>query len=236
MKALAGAGNIDAAVETGTFRAEGTLALRQAVSRVWSVELSDELHGRAVARYGQRPGITFVKGSSDAVLPELLGSIDEPAIFWLDAHGGMVDMLSDTVFNPADEATQCPIVAELQALRDFAHADRSCILIDDARAFLGPLPGHRSADWPTLLDIVDLVRTGSDRHVTILDDVIICVPSALRTVVDDWWLGVVQTREGRDGHQQNLWEAYNPTPAVAARRLVKSLTPVALRRLYERHR
>jgi len=236
VRALATAGGIDVAIETGTFRAEGTLALREAVNRVWSVELSDELHRRAVARHGGRDGITFLQGSSDKVLPELVTTLDEPVIFWLDAHGGMVDMRTNEVFNPADEATQCPLVAELQAVRTFPHAASSCILIDDARAFSGPLPGHRPEDWPGLLEILDLIRLDPEPYVTILDDVIISVPAALRPVVDRWWFGQIEARDGRDGHQQNLWEAYNPTPGVAVRRLVKSLTPTPVRQLYDRYK
>ena len=236
IRALAAASGIQAAVETGTFRGEGALALREAVSRVWTVELSDELHRRAVTRYGDRPGITFIQGSSDEVVPKLTGLIDEPVIFWLDAHGGMVDLASDEIFSPAGEETQCPVVAELKAIKEFRYAGESCILIDDARAFLGPLPQHRASDWPSLLDLIDLLRADCDRYITILDDVVIAVPVGLRDVVDRWWLDQVSQRDGRDGYQQTLWEAYNPRPAIALRRLVKSLTPMSMRRLYDRHR
>jgi len=236
VRSLAAAGGIDAAVETGTFRAEGTVALREAVPRVWSIELSEDRHRRAEVRHGQREGITFLQGSSGVVLPELLSTLDEPVLFWLDAHGGMVDLLSNQVYNPADTGSQCPLVAELRAVRRYPHAARSCVLIDDARAFLGPLRGRRAGDWPALLEVLDLVRHDTDPYVTILDDVIISVPSDLRTVVDQWWLDQADQREGRDGHEQNLWDAYNPSPKVAVRRLVKSVTPVAVRRVYDRYR
>ncbi|MDQ3897683.1 MAG: class I SAM-dependent methyltransferase [Actinomycetota bacterium] len=236
VQALATAGGIDAAVETGTFRGEGTLVLREAVSKVWTVELSSELYERAVRRFGHRPGITVLHGSSDEMLPELAAVINEPVLFWLDAHGGMVDMAASEVYNPAGEATQCPVIAELHAIRQFPHVARSCVLIDDARAFLAPLPHHRAADWPSLLEIIDLLRGDADRYITILDDVIIAVPMALREVVDHWWLDQLEYREGRDGHEQKLWDAYNPTPGIAVRRLVKSLTPRTVRRLYDRHR
>jgi hypothetical protein len=236
LKALADASGIDAAIETGTYKAEGALALREAVGRVWSVELDGELYSRAVSRHGARPGITFVHGSSDKALPELLSALDEPAILWLDAHGGMVSPATDEVFNPAEEATQCPVIGELNALRGFSHAAGSCVLIDDARAFLGPLPGQRRGDWPTLLEILDLLRNEPDPYVTILDDVIISVPSALRPIVNRWWLDQIQDRQGRDGQAHNIWEAHNPTPMIAARRLVKSLTPAPVRRIYDRYR
>lgn len=233
---LSAAGGIDAAVETGTFRAEGTLALRSVVSRVWTIELSERLYSRAVGRYGRRAGITFLHGSSSEELQKLAATVDEPVIFWLDAHGGMVDGASDAVFNPAGDAPQCPIMAELNAVRRFRCAESSCVLIDDARAFLGPLPHHRGRDWPSLLELLDALRAGSNRHITILDDVVIAVPMVLRGIVDRWWLDQLEARAGRGGEEQKLWEAYNPSPRVAARRLVKSLIPKPVRRVYDRHR
>jgi hypothetical protein len=236
MKALVVTSGIDAAIETGTFEAEGTLLLREAVSRVWTVELDEALYERATTDHGDRAGVTFLLGSSDEVLTKLLAEVDEPVVFWLDAHGGMVDHRSRDVLNPAGENTQCPLIGELQAIRSFRHAASSCILIDDARVFLGPLPQLRAGDWPSLVDVIDLLRTDADRYITILDDVVIAVPASLRPVVDEWWLSQITGRDGRDAHQQALWEAHNPKPRVAARLLIKSVTPMFLRRAYERHR
>jgi hypothetical protein len=86
------------------------------------------------------------------------------------------------------------------------------------------------------VNIIDLLRADADRYVTILDDVVIAVPANLRPVVDEWWLKQVTDREGRDAHEQSLWEAYNPKPRAAARLLVKSVTPMFLRRVYARYR
>ncbi len=146
IRALVAASGIDAAIETGTFKAEGTLILREACSRVWTIELDMALYERATARHGHRAGITFLQGSSDEVLRKLIADVAEPVIFWLDAHGGMVDHLSQKVFNPAGDDTQCPVTDELQAIGRFRHAASSCILIDDARVFLGPLPQLRAAN------------------------------------------------------------------------------------------
>lgn len=235
VRELVQAGGIDVAVETGTYKADGALALREVVSRVWTVELSDLFYERAVARNNARADIHFIHGSSATELPRILASLKEPGLFWLDAHSGGMDLSSGRAGDVGD-THQCPLIAELEAIRDFPHAAASCVLIDDARVFLGPLPHYRASDWPSLLQIVDLLRERSDRHMTILDDIIIAVPVALREVVDRWWLQQVSDREGRDGHQQTMWEAYNPTPVVALRRLVKSLAPAPLRRAYHRRR
>lgn len=233
IRALARNAGIDAAIETGTFRAEGTLILSEAVKRVWTIELDKHLYDRAIARHRSRDGITFLLGSSDEVLRSLATEVDEPVIFWLDAHGGMADHLNSRPSSPAADATKCPLVGELQAVREFTCVTSSCVLIDDARLFLGPRT--RIANWPSLLDIIDLLRLDDDRYITILDDIIMAVPKELRSVIDEWWLQQTSDREGRSAHEQQMWEAYNPTPRNAARLLVKSVTPMVLRRAYERH-
>jgi len=240
VRSLAVAGGIDAAIETGTFRAEGALILRQAVARVWTIELDEQLHARAVARYGDRPGITFLKGSSDEQLRKLTDEVDEPVIFWLDAHGGMPDYLGEKLRGVAGDAAQpCPLIAELRTVREFRHVRSSCVLIDDARGFLEPHTTNTSeAYWPSapsLVDIVDLLRLDAHRYITILDDVIMAVPKELRPVIDKWWLDQVCDREGRDAHQQLVWEANNPKPGRAARLLVKSVTPAFVRRAYSKY-
>lgn len=234
--ALAEASGIDVAVETGTFKGEGARLLRQVVSRVWTIEMSESLHRRAVERFGRDPGLHFVLGDSATALRRLAEEIHEPVIFWLDAHGGMTQQLSGDVFNPGGVAHQCPVLDELAGVHRFPSAAESCVLIDDARAFLGPLPQLNSSAWPSLTNIIDALRPDVERYITILDDVVIAVPPTLRPVVDRWWLSQVQDRDGRDGFEQALWEAYNPGTVAALRRLAKSVLPPRLRRAFDRYR
>jgi len=224
---LVAAAGLTGAVETGTFHGEGALALRQLVPRVWTVELSETFHARAVARYGNRDGITFLQGESSQELHRLSDSITGPLLFWLDAHGGTV------FFDMEDTHPQCPLLGEIRAIHRFSHARQSCILIDDARFLLGPVAGphieHRTQDWPTLVEIIDELRNDDDRYTTILDDVIICVPSHLRHVVDAWCLGLSKQRLGDEAFEYQLRLAVSPTPALAAKRLVKSMVPLGVK-------
>lgn len=231
-------GNITVAVETGTFHASGTHTLHGIVPRVFSVEVSEKLHRRAVKRYGDRAGLTFVLGSSPDVLPALVDPLDEPVLFWLDAHGGMLagGRDADELYDPPGAEGQCPLIAELEAIRHFRWADRSCILIDDARAFLGPLPHHRRQDWPPFVEVLDLLRADSDRYVTVLDDVIIAVPQNQRPTVDQWWLELAASRNNLEAHAYLYDQALNPTPGVAAKRLVKSVVPRRVQNAYYRRR
>ena len=52
--------------------------------------------------------------------------------------------------------------------------------------------------WPTFVELVDAL--GRDRYVTALDDVVIAVPRDLRPVVDDWWRGKLEARDGQEAH------------------------------------
>jgi hypothetical protein len=68
------------------------------------------------------------------------------------------------------------------------HGDpASSILVDDARMFLGaPLEPHDPAQWPTLLEVTDALRV-HDRHVTLIEDVLVAVPPSARAAVDTYW-------------------------------------------------
>lgn len=214
-------------METGTFRGDSTLLLTRLVPRVWTVELDADLYVRAKERLRHVGGVTVLHGSSASVLPELLPTVREPALFWLDGHGGMVGI--DDV---PDGFGQCPLMDEIAAIDSFEFASDSVVLIDDARAFFGPATHQRREDWPTFMEVADALRRNVDRHVTVLDDVIIAVPVRVRDAVDGWWSDQLQARRGGDALQQ----AMNPSPGVAARRLVRSLTPRPVLDSYRQHR
>ena len=221
---LVEAAGLTGAIETGTFYAHGTMTLRDLVPRVWTIELSETFYRQAVDRVGEYDGVTLLQGESSQVLRELSDQIlDEPLLFWLDAHGGT------DLFDIPDTECQCPMMGEIEAIRHFSQASNSCILIDDARFLLGPVAGplirHRTQDWPTLVDVIDALRVDAERYITVLDDVLVCVPPRLRAVVDDWWREVSNQRQGNEAFQYLFRQAITPTPGLAAKRLVKSLTP-----------
>ena len=199
---LVEAEDIRYAVETGTYLGHSALMLADLLDEVWSVELKPEILEKARERTAHRPGIHLVEGYSPDVLPGILEQVPGPALYWLDGHGGTFG--ADDV--PA-HIKECPVLDELEAIAKHPHADRSVVLIDDARAFLGPLLHHRP-DWPSFVDVADAL--GRDRYVTILDDVIIGVPKDLRPVVDDWWRGKLRERDGMDAHPYLITKLMDP--------------------------
>jgi len=121
-------------VETGTYWGEMIDAQKSFFKKLYSIELSEDLHKRASDRFKNDSNIKLLQGDSGVVLPQIIKELDEPAIFWLDAH------YSSGV--TAKGNLDCPIFAELDAI--FAKNQNHVLLIDDARDFIG------KNDYPTI--------------------------------------------------------------------------------------
>ena len=213
---LVGARGLQAALETGTYKGDSAAFLRTLCPRVWSIEISAELHAEAAARQAGVDGLHFVHGDSAEILPGLVEAIAEPALYWLDSHA-MAGVRREA-------GSECPVLAEISAINESEHGRDACILIDDALLFLAAPSFGTPSEWPSILEIVDRLRVHPDRHVTVLDDVVIAGPPEIRAVVDQWWAGVIAERGGPTMVPlRQLIEACSPEPAVALRRLVKSV-------------
>ena len=84
------------------------------------------MHANAAYRARHEHNVQLLVGDSASVLPGILATLHEPALFWLDAH------YSGTGTTLGDRVT--PISAELNAV--LGHPVRGhVVLIDDAREF-----------------------------------------------------------------------------------------------------
>ncbi|MBU6231451.1 MAG: hypothetical protein KGI45_01995 [Patescibacteria group bacterium] len=122
-------------IETGTYMGDTVEAVRGAFDKAISIELDTNLHQRAAKRFIGAPNVILYQGDSATMLPEILKTLDRPALFWLDGHfsGGVT----------ARGPLETPIERELDAI--FAHSVKGhAILIDDARLFDG------THDYPTI--------------------------------------------------------------------------------------
>lgn len=220
-------GALTSAVETGTYLGDTALMLSEFVDDVWSIELVPEIYDEARVRTAHRPNVHLSQGFSPDVLPQILQLVPGPALYWLDGHGG--------TFGPNDlpDFKECPVEDEIRAIERHGDAHRSCILIDDARAFFGPMPQHRPSEWPSFVEVADLLRASADRYVTALDDVIIAVPPDLRHVVDAWWLKKMHERKGMEWWQYEYKRARQPRRVDAFKALVRSVAPRAVVHRYE---
>jgi hypothetical protein len=129
-------------VETGTYEGHMIDATRRSFDRIYSIELDDALHETAVRQFAGDDRVILLKGDSGAVVPDLLDKVNEPALFWLDAHwsGGTT----------ASSEERSPILKELVPILT-AKQHGHIILIDDAREFVG-VDGY-----PTLAELTGIV-------------------------------------------------------------------------------
>lgn len=72
-------------VETGTYYGEMVSGLKNAFSRIVSIEFDPALAAAAKTRFSRYPHIEILHGSSELMVQQILQTLNEPALFWLDA-------------------------------------------------------------------------------------------------------------------------------------------------------
>lgn len=161
-------------VETGTLKRATAAWAAPHFRQVWTIEASKEYHARARERHQARQNIHFVLGDSRAELPRIVGELDGPAVFWLDAHWS-----GHTTFGVED---QCPVLDEIGIVNRSRHP--SYVLIDDARLFLSPpQPPHRVEQWPAIATVVATLDRPVERYIVVTEDVIVAVPPTAKLLV-----------------------------------------------------
>jgi hypothetical protein len=153
-------------IETGTQTGNTVWVLRKDFSRIVTIELDSELHQRAVERFSRERNIECVCGDSAAMLPKIVTTLEEPALFWLDGHyqGG----------DNARGSKDTPISEELDAVlrhRISGHV----VVIDDARNF------NDLNDYPPIEELCRRIRSLHPGYaVNVEDDMIHVTPMVLQ--------------------------------------------------------
>lgn len=131
-------------IETGTYLGETVEALKDQFDRIVSIELGAELFERARERFADLDHVEIVHGDSGEVLPDVLASVREPSLLWLDGH------YSAGITAQGSEKT--PIFREVDAV--LAHPVKGHVmLIDDARCFTG------EDGWPSIEELRVHIQT-----------------------------------------------------------------------------
>lgn len=113
-------------VETGTYYGEMVAAMKRRFNQIYSVEYDHQLAQRAIRKFSGQAHIRILEGDSQQVVPELLKTISEPALFWLDAgYYGWAGL----------QGNQQRLTSELEAI--LRHPKKHIILMDDARGLNG---------------------------------------------------------------------------------------------------
>lgn len=99
-------------------------------SKLYSIELSKGYFEAAKKKLKNFNKINLYFGDSRKILPKILENINEPCVFWLDAHfsGGKTAKIDKTKLTPIKE--------ELLAIKNH-HIKEHIIFIDDIRCFDG---------------------------------------------------------------------------------------------------
>lgn len=120
-------------VETGTFRGDGILRALGDFQFVYSIELDKDLAEYARERFSGYPNVSVIHGDSAKVLKRL--RIDEPCVFYLDAH-----------WSGWGEETPLPLLDELEAISERPYPD--VVVIDDMRLMGKKEVSGDDLDWP----------------------------------------------------------------------------------------
>jgi len=152
--------SINTFIETGSGHGSTVKEALAIFSEVYTVELSEELYKEVVSTYGDKAHCEFGDSKSflENILPDLL---EEPILFWLDAHWSMGPT--------AWKENQCPLLDELEMINRREGND-DFIFIDDAHTFFSPAvlkPPYDVDNWPRITEIFDVLHV-KDRYTVIL--------------------------------------------------------------------
>ena len=117
-------------IETGTLHGDGVdYALNQGFEKIISIEINEQLASIATNKYKNNKNIQIICGNSSDVLEQILPSLTEPALFWLDAHFPGVDARLSTPKSEKDKKKNIPLEWELSIIKE--HAITPFIICDD---------------------------------------------------------------------------------------------------------
>lgn len=154
--------SLETLVETGTYLGFMVFSTKDTFRRIYSIELEENLYRRAKRKFSKFNHVTILQGDSGEVLSKLLESLNEPCLFWLDAHHS-----SGAAFKTGRGKLLTPISSELEHILSHAKAQGHVILIDDAREFTG------ENDYPTIDGLKELVfRLKPEFTLELQDDII----------------------------------------------------------------
>jgi hypothetical protein len=150
-------------VETGIYLGDMVEAQGNNFKRIISIELDQHLYERAKHKFRKKSHITIYQGDSSKILPQIMPTITESALFWLDGH------YSAGFTAKGDKET--PIYEELEVIFQDSTHDH-ILLVDDARLFTG------QSDYQTIEELSDFIRgKNKDYIIEVKDDIIRAVPS-----------------------------------------------------------
>jgi FkbM family methyltransferase len=161
-------------IETGTYQGQSTQWAALNFEEVDTLDIDEGFVHHAIMRCDGLENIRFRIGDSRQVLPSVVKRLNEPALFWLDAHN------ANGIFGGGPD--DCPILEELHTILCSPH--RHAILIDDACCFIPPQP-HDPKAYPEIGKLKAMAREAG-RLCDIAHDVIAIIPPDLEAELGDF--------------------------------------------------
>lgn len=148
---------VDWLIETGTADGYTSNALKDDFKHVVTIEIDHDRYKHVATSVFLGSNVLPLWGDSADLLARVLYYLEEPALFWLDAH-----------YSGGERLAENPIVAELKAILYYGIGHR--ILVDDARLF-GTDPEYPSLEW------IEKMATTHDYSYEVADDIIRLFPN-----------------------------------------------------------
>lgn len=123
-------------IETGTFLGDTLDFFKNHFTKLYSIELSEELAEKAKKRFENITNISIIQGNSSVELSNILREINQSCIFWLDGHYSSEFWIGKEFIRTAKGERNTPIWDELLQISNHK-VKNHIILIDDARCFNG---------------------------------------------------------------------------------------------------
>ena len=158
-------------VETSTFLGDTTDYLKEHYSKIYTIELQEDLFKNAAERFKHIDKIQVLKGDSSIVLKDIVPAITGTTLFWLDGHYSSSFVSEGQFIQTAKGVKESPVVEELEIILK-AGLGKNVILIDDARCFNG------TSDYPSITELKLLLKKFNigDSQLNIKNDMIRIVP------------------------------------------------------------
>lgn len=152
-------------VETGTYYGDSVAAVKDMYTNVISIEVDETLYKKACARFANDKNVFITYGDCVRKMPEILATLQEPAVFWLDGHysGGETGKgeIEDPILISLNQIATHPVRGHV-------------IFIDDARTFDG------REGRPDISDIFNCIKKVDSRYIIrVQSDIIVATVIAL---------------------------------------------------------
>lgn len=161
--AIASKYNCQTLIETGTYYGQMVNFAKKRFAKVKSVEIHRPFFLQNKKQFEGDSNVEIYFGGSQDRLSEMIDTSEGRVLFWLDGH------YSGVGTGGADDV--CPIIRELRLIAQSKRNDH-CILIDDARCFVG------EGGYPTIDEAFAELRAINSSYKLVVDrDCLLALPS-----------------------------------------------------------